>query len=59
MTTAGRFLKTLSMAVALVAVYFWYIGEKDFTFAAAVSACVLFFLSVRADVKKRNSERLS
>jgi len=47
------------MAVALVAGYFWYIGEKDWTFAAAVSACVLFFLSVRADVKKRNSERLS
>jgi hypothetical protein len=52
-----RVFQFASVALAAAAGYFYWNGQKDYTFAAAVLACVSFFLSVRAQVSHRNKIR--
>jgi hypothetical protein len=54
-------IETIFQIVAVVlagaAAYFLLTGNRDGAFVAAVLGCVAFFLSVRFQVKARNTER--
>ena len=52
-----RVFQIAAVLFAAAAGYFFWNGQKDYTFAAAVLACVSFFLSIRAQVKERNKIR--
>lgn len=52
-----RVFQILAVALALVAAYFLWAGNKDGAFVSIVLGCVSFFLSVRAQVKERNKLR--
>lgn len=47
----------LAVALAGAAAYFLWTGNKDGAFVSVVLGCVSFFLSVRFQVKARNSIR--
>jgi len=47
----------LAVALGGAAAYFLWAGNKDGAFMSAVLGCVAFFLSVRFQVKDRNSVR--
>ena len=47
----------LAVALGGVAAYFLWSGNKDAGFVSAVLGCVAFFLSVRFQVKARNTVR--
>lgn len=49
--------KILAVILGGVAAYFLWQGNADRAFAAAVFGAVSFFLSVRVEVKKRNTIR--
>jgi hypothetical protein len=44
-------------ALAAVAAYFLWTGNRDGAFVSAVLGCVAFFLSVRTQAKARNAVR--
>lgn len=46
-----------AVIMAIVASYFLWIGNSDYTFVAIVLACLAFFLSIRFQVKERNRIR--
>ena len=52
-----RVFQIAAVLLAVAAGYFYWNGQKDYTFAAAVLACVSFFLSIRFQVKERNKIR--
>ena len=52
-----RVFQIAAVVLAAAAGYFYWNGHKDYTFAAAVLACVSFFLSIRAQAKERNKIR--
>lgn len=52
-----RVFQIMAVALALVAAYFLWAGNKDGAFVSIVLGCVSFFLSVRAQVKERNKMR--
>ena len=52
-----RVFQVSAGALAVAAAYFLWVGNKDGAFVSAVIACVTFFLSVRFQVKARNSVR--
>ena len=47
----------LAVALGGAAAYFLWAGNKDGAFVSAVLGCVAFFLSIRFQVKARNSVR--
>ena len=47
----------LGVALGGAAAYFLWAGNKDGAFVSAALGCVAFFLSVRFQVKTRNSAR--
>lgn len=47
----------LAVVLAGAAAYFLYTGHRDGAFVAAVLGCVAFLLSIRFQVKKRNTIR--
>lgn len=49
--------KLISLALAALAAYFFWHGNTDGVFVAAVLAAVAFFLSIRFEVKGRNRQR--
>jgi hypothetical protein len=51
------FFKILAVILGGVAAYFLWTGNADRAFASAVFGAVSFFLSVRVEVKKRNTIR--
>lgn len=52
-----RVFQILAVALAVAAAYFLWVGNKDGAFVSAVLGCVAFFLSVRVQVKARNTAR--
>jgi hypothetical protein len=52
-----RLFQILAVALGGAAAYFLWVGNKDGAFISAVLGCVAFFLSVRFQVKARNSVR--
>lgn len=54
-----RVFQIVAVALAGVAAYFLWAGNKDGAFVSIVLACVAFFLSVRFQVKERNRLRES
>jgi len=52
-----RVFQVSAGALAVAAAYFLWVGNKDGAFVSAVIACVTFFLSVRFQVKARNTVR--
>lgn len=52
-----RVFQILAVGLALAAAYFMWTGNKDAAFISAVLGCVAFFLSIRFQVKARNSVR--
>ena len=52
-----RVFQIISVLLAAAAGYLFWIGQRDYTFVAAVLACAAFFLSVRFQVKERNKIR--
>ena len=52
-----RVFQIISVLLAAAAGYLFWIGQRDYTFVAAVLACTAFFLSVRFQVKERNKIR--
>jgi hypothetical protein len=55
--TTERAFQIISVLLAAAAGYLFWIGQRDYTFVAAVLACTAFFLSVRFQVKERNKIR--
>ena len=55
--TDERAFQIISVVLAAAAGYFFWIGLRDYTFVAAVIACLSFFLSIRFQVKERNRIR--
>jgi hypothetical protein len=51
--TIDRIFQILAVALAGAAAYLFWIGNRDFAFAAVVLGCVAFFLSVRFQAKAR------
>ncbi len=49
--------RSVSVALAVAAIYFYWLGSSDGLYASIVLACVAFFLSIRVDIKRRNDER--
>lgn len=49
-------LKMLAAVLIGAAVYFYNIGQSDYTFAAAAVGICAFFLSMRFAIKKRLNE---
>lgn len=47
----------MAVALAGVAAFFLWKGNKDWTFVTAVAGCVAFFLSVRFQIKNRLKKR--
>ena len=52
-----RTFQAVAVIFAAIAAYFWWDGNKDGAFIAAVLGCLSFFLSVRAQVNERNRLR--
>ncbi|HJS50797.1 MAG TPA: hypothetical protein VJ781_02770 [Pyrinomonadaceae bacterium] len=52
-----RLFQILAVALAGVAAYFLWAGNRDAFFASAVFGAVSFFLSIRFQVKERNQKR--
>ena len=52
-----RIFQIVSVLLAAAAGYLFWIGQPDYTFVAAVLACLTFFLSIRFQVKQRNKVR--
>ncbi|MEO8649234.1 MAG: MnhB domain-containing protein [Acidobacteriota bacterium] len=52
-----RIFQVLAVVLAAAAVYFFWVGNNDGAFLAGVFGSVAFFLSIRAQVKKRNRDR--
>jgi hypothetical protein len=52
-----RVFQIVAVILAAIAAYFLWAGNRDGAFVSAVLGCVSFFLSVRAQVKERNSRR--
>ena len=52
-----RLFQIISVVLAAVAGYFYWIGQRDYTFVAIVLGCLAFFLSIRFQVKERNKIR--
>ena len=52
-----RVFQIISVMLAAGAGYFYWTGQRDYTFVAAVLACLSFFLSIRFQVKERNRIR--
>jgi hypothetical protein len=52
-----RIFQITSVLLAAAAGYLFWIGQRDYTFVAAVLACTAFFLSIRFQVKERNKVR--
>ena len=52
-----RVFQIVSIVLAAAAGYLFWIGQRDYTFVAAVLACLCFFLSIRFQVKERNKIR--
>lgn len=46
-----------SVIISVAAGYFYWNGDSDLTFAAAVVAAAAFFLSIRFQMKERNDLR--
>lgn len=49
--------QAMAVLLAAAAIYFFWAGNTDWTFAAGVLGAVAFFLSVRVQVKGRNRVR--
>lgn len=49
--------RSVSVALAMAAIYFYWLGNSDWLYASIVLACVAFFLSIRTEVKSRNDIR--
>ena len=54
---AERIFQIVAVILAGIAAYFLWDGNKDGAFVSAVLGCVAFFLSIRFEVKERNSQR--
>ena len=52
-----RVFQIVAVILAVIAAYFLWSGNKDGAFVSAVLGCVSFFLSIRSQVKERNSAR--
>ena len=52
-----RVFQISAVALAVTAAYFLWAGNKEGAFIFAVIGCVSFFLSIRFQVKARNSVR--
>ena len=52
-----RLFQILAVLFALAAAYFFWTGNKDAIFISVVLGCVSFFLSIRFQVKARNTAR--
>jgi len=52
-----RIFQLIAVILAGLAGYFFWVGNRDYTFVAVVLGCVSFFLSVRFQVKERNRIR--
>ena len=52
-----RVFQVSAGALAVAAAYFLWTGNRDGAFVSAVLGCVAFFLSVRFQVKARNTVR--
>lgn len=52
-----KLFQILAAILALVAIYFFWVENRDYMFISAVLGCVAFFFSVRFQVKERNSLR--
>lgn len=55
--TIDRVFQILAAILAGIAAYFFWVGNKDGMFVAAVFGAVAFLLSVRFQAKNRNRER--
>ena len=55
--TTERAFQIVSVLLAAAAGYLFWVGQRDYTFVAAVMACMAFFLSIRFQVKERNRIR--
>lgn len=54
-----RIFQLAALALAVLAGYFFWTGDRDASFIAAVLGSVSFFLSVRTQVAARNKIRES
>jgi hypothetical protein len=45
----------LAVALAMVAAYFLWVGNKDGAFVSVVLGCVAFFISIRFQAKARTA----
>ena len=52
-----RLFQILAVILAGIAAFFWYRGNNDALFVAAVLGAVCFFLSYRFQVKERIKQR--
>ena len=52
-----RLFQILAVILAGIAAFFWYRGNQDALFVAAVLGSVCFFLSYRFQVKDRMKQR--
>jgi hypothetical protein len=52
-----RIFQLLAVLLAVAAVYFFWAGNNDGAFLSGVFGSVAFFLSIRAQVKKRTRDR--
>ena len=52
-----RIFQLMAVVLAGAAAYFFWGGNRDYTFVAIVLGCLAFFLSIRFEVKARNETR--
>ncbi len=52
-----RVFQLVALMLAAIAVYFWWTGNSDGLYAAAVLGAVAFFISIRFQAKERNRIR--
>jgi hypothetical protein len=53
-----RGFQIAAVILAGIAAFFLWNGNKDGAFLSAVLGCVAFFLSIRSQVKERNTRRI-